>query len=151
MSFAQSNSYVMVPTVEMGSVTVTPMRYDQFVQRLYKADSDSLMKVHAALGLVGEVIELREAIDVLVVRSGYAIDAIKKAVIYNKNSSESRTHIVEELGDIRFYIQAICQMFEITEQEILQANADKLAKRYVQLTYTDEAANLRADKQENQD
>lgn len=145
MTYAVANSYVMVPERENGLVMSKPIRYDQFVMRLFKADSDSMMKMHAALGLVGEVIELKEAVDKLVIHSGYAIDAIKKTVVYNKDHVGQRLEIIKELGDIRFFIQAICQMFEITEQELLQTNADKLAKRYVGLLYTDAAANGRAD------
>jgi uncharacterized protein YabN with tetrapyrrole methylase and pyrophosphatase domain len=41
-----------------------------------------------------------------------------------------RKNVVEELGDLRFYIQATQQMYDISEGEVLQFNAHKLAERY---------------------
>jgi NTP pyrophosphatase (non-canonical NTP hydrolase) len=106
------------------------VRYDQFVRRLFKVMPDSMMKTHAALGVCGEAGELA--------------DAIKKEVIYGKDAD--RNNIVEELGDLRFYIQAVQQLYGISEQEILQHNANKLGVRYKGLVYSDSAARDRADK-----
>lgn len=130
MSYAAANSFVMCPQTFNGIVTLTPVRYDQFVQQLLKADTAVMMKLHVALGVAGEAGELA--------------DAVKKECIYNK--PVDRNNVIEELGDLRFYIQGVMQMYEITEQEVLQHNADKLAKRYAQLTYSDSAAIARADK-----
>jgi NTP pyrophosphatase (non-canonical NTP hydrolase) len=129
---AVSLGFVMLPIKVFGSVTKTTVRYDQFVRNLFKPDSEDLMKLHAALGVGGEAGELQ--------------DAIKREVIYGKPAD--RDTIIEELGDLRFYIQSVMQMYDINEQEILQNNADKLAKRYVELTYSNEEAINRADKQQ---
>jgi hypothetical protein len=53
---------------------------------------------------------------------------------------------VEELGDLRFYIQAVMNTLGISEYEILQENANKLRVRYAGLSYSNEAAIARADK-----
>ena len=108
------------------------IRYDQFVLRLAKAESRRDMIFHAILGLCGEVGELA--------------DVIKKELVYNK--SLDRAHLVEELGDIRFYLRFVQNMYEISDAEVLQRNADKLSIRYKDLTYTDQAAQDRADKDE---
>jgi phosphoribosyl-ATP pyrophosphohydrolase len=126
------NKFVLVPTddptaPEPGLRTI---RYDQFVAQLLKADTAPMMKLHAALGVCGEAGELA--------------DAVKKEIIYGKPMD--RAHIVEELGDLWFYMQAVQNLYEIHEQEILQHNADKLAKRYASLTFSSEAAIARADK-----
>ena len=130
MSYAPANSFVICIKEVNGLISPSPVRYDQFVRQLLKADSEVMMKLHAALGVAGEAGELA--------------DAVKKECIYKK--PVDRYNIIEELGDLRFYMQAVQQMYEITEQEVLQANADKLAKRYVGLTYSNEAAIARADK-----
>lgn len=117
-----SNSFVKV-----GDDTI---RYDMFVLQLFKADSSALMKMHAALGVCGEAGELG--------------DAIKKEIVYGKTPDV--INIMEELGDLRFYIQAVQNLYNIPEQMLLQYNADKLAKRYASLRYTDEEAIRRADK-----
>ena len=109
---------------------LTPVRYDAFVAALFKAQTPELMKLHAALGVCGEAGELG--------------DAIKKEVIYGK--PVDLENIVEELGDLRFYIQAVMNLYGLSEQDILQRNANKLAKRYRSLSYSDEAAIARADK-----
>ena len=147
MSRAVANTYVMVPDRTNGIITSVPIRYDHFVQRLFKADSEKLMKLHAAIGVAGEVAELDELLHGVSQVCGQLLDSVKRDTIYNK--PEMRPHILEELGDIRFYIQAVQQMYDISEQELLQANADKLAKRYIGLTYSDDSANERADKSES--
>ena len=43
-------------------------------------------------------------------------------------------------------MQAVMNLFGVDEQEILQANAEKLSTRYKSLTYTQEAAWAREDK-----
>lgn len=106
------------------------VRYDNFVLNLAKPQPSDMMKLHAIVGLCGEAGELA--------------DAIKKEVIYGK--TPDRANIVEELGDIQWYIQFVMNMYDINPTEVFQGNADKLAKRYVGLKYSDRAAQSRADK-----
>jgi phosphoribosyl-ATP pyrophosphohydrolase len=113
-----SLGYVMLPKNPDGAVEA--VRYDIFVAGLFKNQSMPLMKMHAALGVCGEAGELA--------------DAIKKEVIYEEGMYVE--NIREELGDLAFYMQAVMNLYGIHEQEILQANADKLAKRYVGLIYS---------------
>jgi phosphoribosyl-ATP pyrophosphohydrolase len=122
-----SLGYVVLPAPGGASETI---RYDVFVAGLFKNMSPEMMKLHCALGVCGEAGELA--------------DAIKKEVIYCKG--EDVNNIVEELGDLAFYMQATMQRYGITEQQVLQGNADKLAKRYVGLKYSNVAAIERADK-----
>jgi NTP pyrophosphatase (non-canonical NTP hydrolase) len=109
---------------------VQVIRYDDFVQKLFKEDTYSQQMNHAALGVCGEAGELA--------------DAIKKHIHYGKPLDKK--NVLEELGDLRFYIQAVMNLVGISEKEILQHNADKLSERYVGLSYSDEAAIIRADK-----
>lgn len=105
--------------------------YDEFVRKLWKRFPDERLEIcHAAMGVSGE--------------SGELCDALKKVAIYGKKLD--RDNIVEELGDIRFFMQAIMNRYQITDTEVLQDNANKLSERYKELVYTDEAAIARADK-----
>jgi NTP pyrophosphatase (non-canonical NTP hydrolase) len=113
-----------------GEVGSTPMRYDMFVKQLFKGDSRDNMLTHAALGIAGEAGEL--------------VDAIKKHVIYGKPLDLA--NVREEIGDIRFYIEALCNILDLHDQTIIQANMNKLAKRYKDLTYSSTSAIERADK-----
>lgn len=100
---------------------------DQIVATLTPEDAHSL---HMAVGISGEAGEL--------------LDAVKKAAIYRKPID--RTNVVEELGDLEFYMEGLRQGLGITREEVLTANIAKLSKRYSGGTYTDKAAQERADK-----
>jgi NTP pyrophosphatase (non-canonical NTP hydrolase) len=86
--------------------------------------------LHAAIGINTEAGEL--------------LDAIKKAFIYGQTINVE--NVIEELGDLEFYIQMIRNAMQINRGEVLEANVKKLELRYP-LKYTDECAKERADKQ----
>ena len=86
--------------------------------------------LHMAVGISGEAGEL--------------LDAIKKGVIYNKPLDIE--NIMEELGDLEFYMEGLRQAFELSRDEILASNIKKLSRRYAGLQYSDQAAQQRADK-----
>lgn len=77
--------------------------------------------------------------------AGELFDAVKKFVIYNQKLDLN--NVVEELGDLEFYMEGIRSHFNISREETLKANIAKLSKRYVGLTYSDQSARERADKQ----
>ena len=133
---SRANSFVLIhpEDIDPNNPDASPdmVRYDQFVLQLFKADTAPGMLNHAVMGVAGEAGEL--------------VDAIKKHTIYGKPLD--RTNVIEELGDLRFYIQAMQNVLGISESDVLQANADKLSKRYKGLRYTDKAAIDRADKKD---
>jgi NTP pyrophosphatase (non-canonical NTP hydrolase) len=87
--------------------------------------------MHMAIGISGE--------------SGELLDAIKKRVIYQKPLD--RENVIEELGDLEFYLEGLRQGLMISREECLDANIAKLSKRYEGLEYSDSAAQSRADKE----
>ena len=114
------------------------MTYEEFVSALVK-DGHKIKEeitpnechtLHMIMGICGEAGEL--------------LDAVKKAVIYRKNLD--RTNVIEELGDIEFYLEGFRQSVGISRDETIKENMDKLSKRYAKIAYTDEAAQTRADK-----
>jgi len=90
--------------------------------------------LHMAVGVSGE--------------AGEILDAVKKHVVYNKELD--MVNMVEELGDIEFYLEGIRQNLQITREETLDANMKKLLTsekaRYKLGKYTDKQAQTRADK-----
>ena len=54
--------------------------------------------------------------------------------------------MIEELGDLEFYMEGLRQGLGITRQETIDANVERLSKRYEGLRYSDKSAQLRADK-----
>lgn len=119
------------PVVQQGNGRLRS--YAEFVGDLFKCmDTHQQSCIHAAIGAAGEAGELA--------------DAIKKYWVYGKELD--RANVIEELGDMRFYMQALQNLLGITDQEVILQNARKLEKRYPQ-GYTDDAANARADKENN--
>jgi NTP pyrophosphatase (non-canonical NTP hydrolase) len=114
------------------------------VTALVKPGSDILASLtpkkcnilHMAVGISGE--------------SGELLDAVKKAVVYNKTLD--RQNVIEELGDLEFYMEGLRQELDISREQTLEANIYKLLSsdkaRYKLGTYTDAQAQDRADKQE---
>lgn len=114
------------------------IKYEDMVEALIKpgqAIQTTLTKYkvnlwHLATGVAGEAGEL--------------IDAIKKHVVYNKELDFE--NVIEELGDLEFYMEGLRQGLGITREQTLAANVAKLGVRYAQ-GYSDKAAQVRADKE----
>ena len=87
--------------------------------------------IHMSIGVAGEAGEL--------------IDAIKKHTIYR--TPLDLENVIEELGDLEFYMEGLRQGLDITREQCLKSNIQKLSKRYEGLKYSDQAAKDRKDKQ----
>lgn len=85
--------------------------------------------LHAAIGISGEAGEL--------------LDAVKKTWVYGKTLD--RENLLEELGDLEWYMAAMRIVLDVSRNEILARNTAKLRLRYPQ-NYTNAAALARADK-----
>lgn len=116
------------------------MSHEQLVKDLFKDGKEVVESmtaaeanaIHAVMGISGEAGEL--------------LDAIKKHVIYKKPLD--RENVIEELGDIEFYLQALRQTLYITREQTLAANIAKLSVRYPQGSYSNQDAIERKDKTE---
>lgn len=112
--------------------------YADFVRKLAKPPEDLLKQLtvskvnawHAATGISGEAGEL--------------LDAIKRYAVYDKPID--LMNVREELGDLEFYLEMIRQALGISRVETITCNVSKLAERYANLVYSDQACNDRADK-----
>lgn len=99
-----------------------------FTEMPYKAHL-----MHMVIGVAGEAGEL--------------LDALKKHCIYGK--SIDLANVIEELGDLEFYLAGIREQFNLQREDILRANIKKLTKRYGDgWNYSNEAAIARPDKVE---
>jgi NTP pyrophosphatase (non-canonical NTP hydrolase) len=76
--------------------------------------------------------------------AGELADAIKKHIIYDKPLDVM--NVIEELGDLMFFITALMNKMNLSMENVLQANVVKLNKRYPALQYSDSAAQARLDK-----
>lgn len=110
--------------------------FTQAVKRTAKSmptqemDGQTLNVLHWCLGIAGEAGEL--------------IDPIKKHIFYDKPLDMKNTQ--EELGDLLYYIFALIDELGLDPEYIMSDVIYKLQLRYPE-GYSDEAAQLRADKQ----
>lgn len=102
----------------------------KFIDDLTPASAHAL---HMAIGVSGEAGEL--------------LDAVKKYAVYVKPID--RENVIEELGDLEFYMEGLRQGLGILREETLTANTLKLSKRYTDKKFSNEQAQLRADKETN--
>ena len=91
---------------------------------------ESAHLLHMAIGISGEAGEL--------------LDAVKKHAVYQKPLDLE--NVIEELGDLEFYLCGLRLALGVTRGDTLAANTSKLGVRYA-AGYSNEAAQLRADKQ----
>jgi NTP pyrophosphatase (non-canonical NTP hydrolase) len=82
-----------------------------------------------ALGLCGEAGELGEI--------------VKKHV--HHNHAFNRAQFVKEAGDVLHYLSGICEMYEVTLEEVATMNIMKLEKRYGKEGFSSEASIERKD------
>lgn len=68
----------------------------------------------SALGLAGEV--------------GEVVDLVKKGIYHQQGID--RSAIKKELGDVLWYLSALCQQMDFTLEEVMQHNIDKLKARF---------------------
>lgn len=107
------------------------MTYGEFVAKLAKEmGTPQLNLLHGAVGVSGEAGEL--------------LDAAKKYWAYGKPLDV--VNVIEELGDIEFYAALVRMLLNLTREQVLAANVEKLSDRYKGLVYSDAAAIERADK-----
>ena len=111
--------------------------YGVFVFKLIKPGEEIAKNItpeeanlwHLATGIAGEAGEL--------------LDAIKKHVIYKK--PQDLNNIIEELGDLEFYMEGLRQALSLSRNDIILKNIDKLSIRYGN-TYSNKSAIDRRDK-----
>ena len=70
--------------------------------------------INSVMGLCGE--------------SGEAIDIVKKLMAHGHELDKA--HLTKELGDIAWYLAEAATALDMDLEEILQANIEKLKKRY---------------------
>ena len=94
------------------------MRVNEYQQLAMTTLNPELSKrdilINSVMGLCGE--------------AGEAIDIVKKWMA--QGHELDKDHLAKELGDIAWYLAEAATALDISLEEILQANIDKLKKRY---------------------
>jgi NTP pyrophosphatase (non-canonical NTP hydrolase) len=94
---------------------MTPNEYQELAMRTVnpKLNKDEML-INSVMGLCGE--------------SGEAIDIVKKWFAHGHELDKE--HLKKELGDVAWYLAEASSALGFTLEEILEANIDKLRKRY---------------------
>ena len=87
-------------------------------------DKDQML-INSVMGLCGE--------------SGEAIDIVKKW--YAHGHELDREHLKKELGDIAWYLAEAATALDLKLEDILEANIDKLKRRYPEGFETEKSVN----------
>jgi NTP pyrophosphatase (non-canonical NTP hydrolase) len=64
--------------------------------------------------------------------TGEVMEILKKKVRDGSMyfDDKKKEHLIEELGDVFYYLTMICSRQDITLQQVIDTNVDKLNKRY---------------------
>lgn len=121
---------VFVSKQEEFGKRIKDMTHEEMVGQLFAAtDSDTMNLLHGAVGIAGEAGEL--------------LDAIKKHWIYGKKLDVE--HVIREMGDLYFYFTALRLQLGVEMDDIIQANREKLDRRYPLGVFTKKHAIARLD------
>lgn len=94
---------------------ITIKEYQTFTKKgLLPASEGKDQLCHFAMGLTGE--------------AGEVTDAIKKRVFHGRDISQE--HLLEELGDVMWYVSNLCNELGLDLEEVMSYNVDKLKSRY---------------------
>lgn len=98
---------------------------DILVDRMNELNSDVKM-THLLTFALGAPAELGEAVEI-----------VKKCLLQGKPLNEdAKIHLKKELGDVLYYIGQFCIAMDISFEEIMQINYDKLIARYPEGTFS---------------
>lgn len=120
---------------------------EQLVQRTGIAiDWDAVLEL-AMNEVISPDMLIRHAASIAV-HGSQVLDTVKKAAIYNKDLDAELLR--NQLHALLVSMATLGSMFSLPRQECLNANILKLSKRYQSLSYSDAAAQDRADKRDGQ-
>ncbi|HAO15394.1 MAG TPA: pyrophosphatase [Tenacibaculum sp.] len=106
--------------VFVNSVTSTPSQdADAFIYRLQELGGDVAIQrlLTAAVGISAE--------------GGEFMEIVKKMLFQGKPwNDDNREHLIIELGDVMWYVMQACKALDVSLDEVIAGNVEKLKKRY---------------------
>lgn len=78
------------------------------------SETDTILM--CALGLAGE--------------SGEIVDVLKKHYFHHADNTLDYNKIIDEMGDLLWYMSVMCSMLGITMNEVMERNIEKLSVRH---------------------
>ena len=125
-------------------------KYIEFVrQTTSPASSDFNKLIEIMKELDGEGVKLTHLLTFALGASaemGEAVEIIKKCLLQGKPfTDDAKVHLTKELGDVLYYIGQFCIAMNISFEEIMQINYEKLSARYPEGTFSIERSENRVE------
>lgn len=117
------------------------MTPDEYIEKALRTES----KDYQFEGIYGVTPRMEHAIMGIVTEGGELMDDVKKAKIYHEKIDKK--HIIEEAGDVMWYLAILADSLGISFEEIWEANINKLKARYPKKYSDFEAVNRDLDKE----
>ena len=110
-------------------------KYEQFVDAVTSDSSKDFVSLADRLGELdreGANIERLTTAGVgLAAESGEFLEIVKKMVFQGKPwNDDNREHLIIELGDVLWYVMQACKALDVSIDDVVSGNVDKLKKRY---------------------
>lgn len=116
---------------------------EEYAQGVIRTESCDFNKIRERM--TKEIIRLDHAVTGICTEAGEIADAIKKHKFYGKPLD--RTNLIEELGDLYWYINVAQDVLGVTTDEVQAINNAKLRARYGQKFSEEAAINRDLDKE----
>ena len=110
-------------------------RYSHFVDTVTSDTSKNFVDLADRLGELdreGANIERLTTSGVgLAAESGEFLEIVKKMVFQGKPwNDDNREHLIIELGDVMWYVMQACAALDVSLEDVVAGNVEKLKKRY---------------------
>jgi NTP pyrophosphatase (non-canonical NTP hydrolase) len=103
------------------------MNSDDYIKNVLKTESADYEKIKQRIATRRNV-RLLHGVMGISTESGELMDSVKKFLFYGKNIDV--VNVVEELGDLLWYMALICDELKISLDDVMRINIDKLKSRY---------------------
>ncbi len=120
--------------------TIEPNKYIEFVRQTTSPASSEYPKLVERLneleGQGADVSRLMTAAFGMSAEAGEFTEVVKKIFLQGKPYTEDNVfHMKRELGDLCWYLAQACIALDITLEEVLEMNYEKLSARYPEGTF----------------
>ena len=110
-------------------------KYEQFVDAVTSDSSKDFVALADRMGELdrqGACIERLTTAGIgLAAESGEFLEIVKKMVFQGKPwNDDNREHLIIELGDAMWYVMQACSALDVSLEDVVAKNVDKLKKRY---------------------
>jgi NTP pyrophosphatase (non-canonical NTP hydrolase) len=121
--------------------TIEPNKYIEFVRQTTSPASSEYSKLVDRLneleGQGADVSRLMTAAFGMSAEAGEFTEVVKKIFLQGKPYTEENIfHMKRELGDLCWYLAQACMALDITFEEVLEMNYEKLSARYPEGTFS---------------